>query len=61
MSAKEKIEEAIAFLEKDTSEEKQKILAWGNFDLVDAALLQLNIKTLDTLKWVKWLLESEQE
>ena len=61
MNAKEKIEEAIAWLEKETLEKKQQIIANGNFDLVDSALLQLNIKALETLKWVKELLESEQE
>jgi len=61
MKAKEEIEKAIAFLEKKTSEEKQRIITSGYFDLVDSALLQLNIKALETLKWVKELLESEQE
>ena len=37
------------------------MIANGNFDLVDSALLQLNIKALETLKWVKELLENEQE
>lgn len=61
MNAKEQIEDAIAWLENKTSEEKQRIIANGCFDLVDSALLQLDIKALETLKWVKELLESEQE
>ena len=61
MSAKEEIEKAITWLEKETLEKKQQMIANGYFDLVDSALLQLNIKALETLKWVKELLESEQK